>query len=95
MDSINHKVMNQYQPAGRERAHRAAGEDANVIVSDSIKITSPPSNRKITDTSARQSCEAVSTTLCRIGCSWSLDRLIVQESPPSPSAVPALCSARG
>jgi hypothetical protein len=35
---------------------------------------------------ARQSCEAVSTTLCRIGCSSNLDRLIV----PRISAV-ALC----
>jgi hypothetical protein len=34
MGVVDHKVMNQDQSAGRERIHRALGQDANVIVSD-------------------------------------------------------------
>jgi hypothetical protein len=54
------------------------------------KAVTPPSNRKITDTSARHSCDAVSTTLCRIDCSSNLDRLIAlrTSSSPSPDCAP-------
>jgi hypothetical protein len=31
---VDHKVMNQYQSAGRERFHRALSQDANVLDSN-------------------------------------------------------------